>query len=79
MNDKRVYGVMWSKSLLKLAQCVWGVATYLALLAAAGVMAFQIGGDKPALVAVFAVLFATSFNWMVFGMVEHGEIKRLNK
>jgi hypothetical protein len=79
MSDKRVYGVMWSKSLLKLAQCAWGFVTYLALLAGAAVIALQLGDGKPPLVAFFAVIFASSFNWMVFGMVEHGELKRLNK
>ena len=81
MNEKRRYGILWGKSLAGLAACVWGVATYIGLLFGAvvfGVM-FAKGTSRPDIsAAVAGVFLATVLNWMVFGMVEHGHIKRMN-
>jgi hypothetical protein len=78
MSEKRRYGILWSKSMLRFAQCVWGLATYLGVLAGAVVLAIRIAGGNAAVAALVAVGLASLFNWSVFAWVEHGELKRLN-
>jgi len=79
MNEKRRYGILWSTSFLSFAQFVWGLATYVAMLLGAMVLAVRLGNDNSIATAVVAVLVVTGMNWIVFVMIEHGELKRMNQ
>jgi len=81
MSEKRRYGILWSKSMLSFAQCVWGLATYLVVLAGTVVLGamFANGTARPDIAGALAGVFlGTVVNWMVFGMVEHGDLERMN-
>ena len=81
-TEKRVVGIMWSKWLVNFATVVWIVATYLVLLIACVLMAWNVASEGKHCVfagALFGVVFATFLHWLLFTFIEHGEIKRLNK
>jgi hypothetical protein len=79
MNEKTRYGIKWHRSVLQFAQIVWGLATYIGFLCGAAVFAWRSASGSPVVAAVCGVGLGTVFNWIVFGMIEHGELKRLNK
>lgn len=82
MNEKREYGILWRKWLGGFASVVWIVGTYLGLLVVIVAMgtAFGKGTPRPELTgAVAGVFLATALHWMLFSMIEHGEIKRMNE
>jgi hypothetical protein len=60
----------WIKSAGNLALGVWGVVTFIALLAGIAWVAAATTGPNPKAVAVFAVLSATCVNWALFSVIE---------
>lgn len=60
----------WIKSAGNLALGVWGVATFIALLAGIVWVAAATTGPNPKAVAVMAVLGASSVNWILFAALE---------
>ncbi|HNU50180.1 MAG TPA: hypothetical protein PKJ98_04595 [Verrucomicrobiota bacterium] len=60
----------WIKSAGNLALGVWGVVTFIALLAGIAWVAAATTGPNPKAVAVFAVLSATCVNWALFAVIE---------
>ena len=82
MNEKREYGILWRKWLGGFATVVWIVGTYFGLLAVIVVMGTASGKGtlRPELTgAVAGVLLASLLHWMLFSMIEHGHIKRMNE
>ncbi len=73
MNEtqKQTRKIDWQKSSRLLAQMIWGVGTYLALLFGVAWLSAAVGGSKPSSVAVVAVLNCTMFHWLVFTVIEH--------
>lgn len=72
MNEaqKQTRKIDWQKSSRLLAQMVWGVGTYVALLFGVAWLSVAVGGSKPASVAVVAVVNCTLFHWIVFTVIE---------
>lgn len=60
----------WIKSAGNLALGVWGVVTFIALLAGIAWVAAATAGPNPKAVAVMAVMCATSVNWVMFAAIE---------
>ena len=79
MSEKPRFGIKWHRSVLQFAQIVWGIATYIAFLCGAALLAWLWAGGRPSLAAAGGVVVSTIVNWMVFGLIEHGELKRLNQ
>ncbi|MBE7502214.1 MAG: hypothetical protein HS113_18325 [Verrucomicrobiales bacterium] len=60
----------WIKSAGNLALGIWGVATFIALLAGIAWLAAAAGGGNPKLTALMAVANATCVNWVAFAVIE---------
>ena len=82
MNDKSKYGILWKKWLGGFVAIVWIAGTYLAMLAGLVALGAIIakGTTCPHVEGAFAGVFlATFLHWMLFSMIEHGHIKKMNE
>ena len=72
MNDtqEQEHKIDWFKSYANVALGVWGIATYLALLAGIAWVALAVSGESRASIAVLAVLNTTCVHWMIFASIE---------
>lgn len=75
MDNQHQRRIDWSTSFKKFATEAWSIGTYIALLAAAAVLAVIFGGNHPGLVACLAVFNATWLHWIAFLSIE----RRSNK
>jgi len=60
----------WTRTSLHVAQLVWGLGTYIALMVGIAWVAVHVGGDSKGSIAFFSALGSAWLNWMVFMGVE---------
>jgi hypothetical protein len=56
----------WTKSLKKFATVVWGIGTYLGLIAGALWFAVSTSGNRPWEIAVTSFVVTMLVNWLIF-------------
>ena len=66
----------WNTSLRRFASLVWGIATYLGLIAAALWFAVSSGGNHPWEVAVTSFWLTALVNWLVCLTIEKASNNR---
>lgn len=62
--------INWIKSAANVALGIWGVATYLAVLAGIAWVAVKIGHPSLKMSALMAVVLSTFMHWAVFAGIE---------
>ena len=81
MNERQKYGILWSKSLVKVASGTWVMGTYLLVLY--GVVRFcaHLAREDAADVGpamAFCVFVTTMVNWAACAMVSDARTKQTN-
>ena len=82
MKERQQYGIIWDNWARRVVTTLGGVATYIGLLVGVIILAARMAKgarNEGVDAAVTAVWFATVVNWLVFALIEHGHLKRMNE